>query len=65
MLAIHGTADDVLPVEGMRTAIAHVNALGYGIKHWEYEGMQHGLAEEAHRRAMELMQGELDAQSAL
>jgi phospholipase/carboxylesterase len=65
MLVIHGTADDVLPVEGMRAAIAHVNSLGYGIKHWEYEGMQHGLTEEAHGRAMELIQRELDAQSAL
>jgi len=65
LFAIHGTADSVLPVDDMRSLIMHVNSLGYGLKHWEYEGMEHGLNNDAHSRAMALIQEQLQVQSGL
>jgi phospholipase/carboxylesterase len=63
--SVHGTADPVLPIAAMREAIAAIEGRGYNVKHWEYEGMEHGLSAAAHGQAMGVMSQQLAVQSAL
>lgn len=63
LVAIHGTADEVLPIEHMRTALQVLALSDVKIEFHEYEGMKHSVDSEAHRFAMGVLNNELRRQS--
>ena len=65
LYALHGTADDVLPIEHMREAIAHLRRTKYTIDYREVEGMGHAVDGPSLRALLKVLRREAARQTEL